>query len=563
MLSSLHIENMAVIRRLDFEPGSGFSVLTGETGAGKSIIIDSINFLLCCRTSRELIRSGESRAVVSATFTGFNSDETAALAALGVGIENGELTMQRTLSSDSRSVCRIDGRSVSQAIFREVGRLLISVHGQNDSQRLTDPALQTAVIDTLAHNNAVLADYRKLWGEYRALLNRIAELQKSEAEKYQLRDMLEYQIKDISSHKLKAGEEEALSAERKKLQSLELIKKQTDVASKALCHNDRGITASYLAGKAADALARISDVVPEYAALSRRLVNCKYELDDIAAELNSGTSAAGIDGDPTERLDRIESRLETISRLKRKYGQTVEEIIQFGENAQKRLDDIEDADDVCAGLRKKADELLAALEASASVIGKTRRQAAGRIENEIASILRYLDMPKVRFAVCIGDAGQLGESGRDKIDFMLSANQGEEPMPLSRVASGGELSRVMLALKCAVAGADGIQTLIFDEIDSGVSGKTSRKIGLKLREASKTAQVICVTHSAQIASLADTHVLISKSEVNGRTETSVAVLDGEGRINETARILGGLNVTSAQRQAAVDMINERNTDCGG
>jgi DNA repair protein RecN (Recombination protein N) len=554
MLRSLHIENMAVIKRLDFEPSDGLSVMTGETGAGKSIIIDSVNFLLCNKTVRDLVRTGESKALVSAYFTDFTPKEKEILASLG--IDGDELSLERTMSADGKSVCRVDGKAVSQQVLRSVGSTLVSIHGQNDNRRLYDSDANLELIDTLCGNADALSEYCELFRKWTELGSRISSLKKSEAEKYQLRDMLEYQIKDIAAHKLKRGEEDALAAEAKRLSSLERIKKHSDAALRALYKNEKGITASYMVERAADALSKLVDVIPEYGELCEKLKSCKYELDDIAGEIFAKSEEYGFDDDPSKRLDAIESRLQAITKLKRKYGTTLDEVLDFADNAKKKLDEIDNSDGILEELSAEYQAMESELRGMALKISAARKQAAASIEGNIVETLAYLDMPKVRFAVSVTENETLDSRGCNTASFLIATNPGEPLLPLSKVASGGELSRVMLAVKCALADADGISTLIFDEIDTGVSGKTSRKIGVKLKQAATSAQVLCVTHSAQIASLAHEHFLISKSEQDGRSETSVRTLDEQGRIDETARILGGIAVTDAQRQAAVDMINE-------
>lgn len=547
---------MAVIKSLDLEPSEGFTVLTGETGAGKSIIIDSINFLLCNKLQRDLIRTGEKTATVRATFSALDEKSAKLLTDLGFPPSDGEITLQRTMSADGKGSARIDGHAVSQQILRSAGQALISIHGQNDSQKLASPAARLSIIDTLAHSGEVFARYSEAYAAWSATVSRIDALKRSENEKYQLRDMLEYQIKDISSYKLRAGEEEALLAEEKQLESLERIKKQSDIALRALYQNEKGITASYLADRAADALTKISDVIPEYGGLADRLRACRFELDDIADEISART-VAGTDGeDPSRRLDKIGSRLESLKKLKRKYAPTVEEILDFCENAKARLAEIDDSENIIEDLAALEKEQFAVLRKAADELTAVRTRAARSVEEEICETLKYLDMPKVRFAISMTKTPLPRADGQDNVDFMLAANAGEPMLPLEKTASGGELSRVMLAVKSAVAGADGIPTVIFDEIDTGISGRTSRKVGIKLKEAARSAQVLCVTHSAQIASLGHAHLRISKAESEGRTQTSLTVLDEQGRIEEIARILGGIHVTEAQRQAAVDMITE-------
>ncbi len=555
MLRSLHIENIAVIRTLDLEAGGGFTAMTGETGAGKSIVIDSINFLLCNRTGRELIRTGQTRAVVSAVFDGLEGKKLGELAELGIACENGELCLERTLTADGRSVCRIDGRSVTQAVLRRAGRLLVSIHGQNENQQLTDASAQLSMLDAAAHTEELLEGYGEIYSRLLSVKNEIRGLCRDEKEQNQLRDMLEYQIKDISALKLKPGEEEKLSAEKKRLSSLERIKKYSDTALRAIYSNEKGLTASYMVSRAAEALGKIADVYPEYRGFAERLVSCRYEIDDIAAEV-CARAGQNEDGDPTAKIDAIESRLEAISRLKRKYGSTVEEILQFRENAVKRLADLDSGDGRLEELRAREKELASELRASGEALSELRSAAAAGIETRVAESLAFLDMPKVRFRISVTPLDEPSPHGMDRVEFLIATNPGEPLMPLAKIASGGELSRIMLSLKSVLSGIDGVPTLIYDEVDAGISGKTSRKVGIKLKEASRGAQIFCVTHSAQIASLADSHLLISKREHDGRSESTVTCLDEAGRIEETARILGGINVTDAQRLAARELIAE-------
>lgn len=556
MLRSLHIENIAVIRSLDLDINDGFTAMTGETGAGKSIIIDSINFLLCNRTGRELVRTGQSRAEVSAVFDGIGGAVADELASLGIECEDGELSLGRTLGADGRSSCRINGRGVTQAILRRAGSLLVTIHGQNENLKITDPAEQLSLLDAAAHTDEVLAEYSRIYSELTAVRREAEGLCRDEKELNQLRDMLEYQIKDISALKLKVGEEERLLVEKKRLLSLETIKKQSDIALRAIHGNERGITASYLLTKAADALRRISDVYPEYREYADRLEACRYEADDIAAEVMSRSEGAEEDADPTARLDAIETRLDAISRLKRKYGSTVEEIIEFKTNAEARLASLESGDDRLATLKQREGELTEALENTGRVLGELRRAAAADIEGRVAESLAFLDMPKVRFCISVEALDEPTPRGYDRAELRVAPNPGEPPRPLAKIASGGELSRIMLSIKSVMADLDGVPTVIYDEVDAGISGKTSRKVGIKLREAASSSQILCVTHSAQIASLAANHLLITKGERDGRSESTVTYLDENGRVEETARILGGINITEAQRAAARELIAE-------
>ena len=556
MLKSLHIENMAVVRCLDFEFDRGLTVFTGETGAGKSVITDCIKFLICNKISRELLRTGETRGLVNAVFSDLSDTALNKLADLGIDVSDREITLERTVNSDGRSSCRIEGRGVSQQIMRKAGSVLITVHGQHESLRLSDEKERIDLIDTFSKTDDALNSYKEAYSSWKSVKNQISSLIQDSAELSRRKDMLEFQAKEISAAKLKPDEENLLVAERLKLQSAEKIKKHTDAAARTLYSNDKGITASTLTLRAAEVLAKISDVMPELNELSARLRNCSYELDDISAELQQVLSVADIPSDPTKRLDEIETRLSLISTLKRKYGTTIEEILEFEKKVKAELELLDTSDDKIAELTAAEKLLRADLTDKARNLSNERNRGALLIEKEVAETLRFLDMPKVIFTVSLTEKEHFDEFGKDNIEFMIAANSVEAMKPLSSSASGGELSRVMLAIKCAVAGADETDTLIFDEVDTGVSGKTSRKIGIKLKLAASSSQVISVTHSAQIASLAHHHLLVSKEDVAGRNETKLIELDDVGRVEETARILGGINVSEAQRLAAIDMINE-------
>ncbi len=559
MLKSLHIKNMAVISEIEYDFSSGLTVFTGETGAGKSVITDCIKFLICQKISRDLLRTGENKGLVSAVFSGLSDYAVESLNQMGIDTSDGELTLERTVSADGRTSCRIDGRGVSQQVMRRVGSILITVHGQNESLRLADQCARLSLIDTYSSSEVLLNDYFAVYSEWSDIRKQINDLVKDSAELSRRQDMLQFQIKEIASAKLTAGEEESLVAERAKLQSAERIKKFTDSAARTLYANEKGITASSMALHAAEMLSKVADVVPEYNDLAARLRSCTYELDDISSELQSIALKSDLSSDPSVRLDEIESRLALITRLKRKYGSSVEEIIEFGNSASAELERIDSSDIIMDELVAKLNESQAELDIKANALTEIRKSHALKIEREVCDALRFLDMPKVRFSVSVSEKNDYSESGKDQIDFLISANAGEPLLPLDKSASGGELSRVMLALKCAVSEADKTDTLIFDEVDTGVSGKTSGKIGIKLKQASNSSQILAVTHSAQIASLAHHHLLVSKFENAGRTESKIIELDEHGRIDELARILGGINVSESQRLAAIDMINEGKT----
>ena len=552
MLRSLHIENVAVIRRLDLEVGDGFSVLTGETGAGKSIIIDSLNLLLGNRVSRELIRTGEASATVSAVFEDLSPAVCASLAEMGFPCEDGTLMLQRTLDTQGRSKTRLNGQIITQTVQREISRMLVSIHGQNDSQKLLQKASHCELLDAYAHPDGELSAYASVYSEWKRVKKKIESVSRDESEKLRLREMLAFQIADIDALKLKDGEEEALVRERDRLLNLEVLNKQVELAHRALRGGEK-VSAYSLTVRAQSALYALDGLVDGADELAARLDAVVSELEDIAETVIG--YADDDREDPTARIDRIEGRLDAISKLKRKYGGSIGEILAFRDRAKAQLDELECSDELLLQLEKDAARLTKEAEKAAAALTAVRKKAAREIETAVTEALTFLDMPKVRFEISIL-AAPLGENGADEVEFLIATNAGEPLQPMIKIASGGELSRIMLALRSVLNDRDGAATVIFDEIDTGISGKTSRKVGIKLRESAKGAQVLCVTHSAQIASLADTHFKITKSERDGRAETAVAHLDDTERIEEIARILGGIEITDVQRDAAREMINE-------
>ncbi len=556
MLRSLHIENIAVIRRADLDFSNGFSVLTGETGAGKSIIIDSINLLLGNRVPRELIRSGESSATVSAVFEDLSPAVCHALSEMGfTPPEDGTLMLSRTLDTQGRSKTRLDGQVITQSIQREIARMLISIHGQSDSQKILQKSAHGELVDAYAHPDEAMHIYREAYNALRETQKRIDAVSKDDSEKLRLREMLTYQLSDIDAVKLRDGEEEELTKERDRLANLEQINSRTDAAWRALRGGEK-VSALTLIGRAETALHGLEGLVDGAELLSERLANVSSELTDIAE-----TVLAFSDDDredPTARIDRIEGRLETISKLKRKYGATVKDILNFRARAAAQLEEIDTSDELLSKLTKEEKTLKDKAKQAAATLTALRKAAARSITAAVTSELSFLDMPKVRFEIAITPT-ELSEKGSDDIEFLIATNAGEPLQPMIKIASGGELSRIMLALRSVLNDRDGAATVIFDEVDTGISGKTSRKVGIKLHESAKNAQVLCVTHSAQIASLADSHFKITKEEKNGRAETAVALLDDSERIEEIARILGGIEITNAQRDAAKEMIEKYRT----
>ena len=560
MLLSLHIENVAVIKSVDFDFREGFMVLTGETGAGKSIVIDSINLLLGGKGERELIRHGEPYAMVSGLFGDLSAYTVDRLSELGIKAdEDGTILIQRTLGADGKNKIVLNGRSISLAVLKSAMPYLVSVHGQSDTANLINSKNHIELIDVYAGLGELLLEYREAYSALEAIRREKADIIKKAHEGERIKEILAYQINDIDSARLHSGEEEELVDKKVKIKNSEKITKNSEFVFKALKGSERG-SVSYLLDRSATALSQLSDVVPGYGEYSERIRDMLYQVNDIAEEVYAQLSE--IDEDPTGTLNEIESRLDKISKLKRKYGLTVDEVLAFRERAYAEYEALDNSDEVIKILSKKEKEAYNKALELANRLHEIRLAYAKTLEEKVKETLEFLDMPKVVFFASIkesfqGGEKQLNKDGSDTVEFYISANRGAEPQPLSKIASGGEMSRIMLALKSVIADKDGVPTVIYDEIDAGVSGKTARKIGIKMLSLSKNTQLFCVTHSAQIASLGDLHFLISKSDVNGATETSVKVLDAEGRVSELSRILGGIDVTESQRAAARDMLEER------
>jgi DNA repair protein RecN len=566
MLDSLHIENVAVAKNLDFDMNSGFTVLTGQTGAGKSIVIDSINMLLGNRVSKDIIRTGENYALVSAVFTDLSDSAISHIASLDITPdEDGAVMVTRVVTAaDGKSNVKINGRSVPLSLLKEIGSGLINIHGQNDNQVLMQKSNHIAILDEFAGCGELSAEYEVHYTQMKEIEARLDELISGKREAAMLTDILKYQIKEIDLAKLSSpDEEEKLTALRNKLKNLERISKNVGFIYKALFYNEKGNSASALIERSVTALNQLTDIIPEAADFADKLMGFKYDIDDIAERIQqiSGVDELESGGiDPQKQLDNVESRLNMIGKLKMKYGSTVEEIIQFKNDAKKKLNDLDSSDILISEANAELDKCKSKASVIAASLSAKREEASVKLSADVSGVLAFLDMPKVKFKVVLrrltdengGDC--YGPRGLDDVDFMISTNPGEPLQSLGKIVSGGELSRIMLALKSTISGKLGAQTLIFDEIDTGVSGKTSQKIGLKLRELSADTQILCVTHSAQIASLADTHCLIEKKEVDGRAEAFISELDTESRITEVARIIGGIDITQAQTDAAREMV---------
>ena len=547
MLRVLHIENIAVIECADIEFNRGFNVLTGETGAGKSIVIDAISAIIGERAYRDMIRTGAEKASVQAVFS--DVPELGWFADNGVAYE-AETVIQREIFLDGRNVCRVNGGLVSVSILRKLGSQLIDIHGQHDSASLFDEGSHLQFLDDFAANEELRSCYREKFDTVVNIRGEIDRISMDEGEKLRRMETLRYQIAEIEKAELEVGEDTVLEERRKLLQNSEKLSDGMETAVKALYGNDDSDGAVALLQEAGREIARLSRYTDAYASIQEKINDLMYQLQDVAEELWDAKD--DLSYSPQE-LDRIEERLDTIHRLRKKYGVTCEDILSYMQKAKSELDEIEFADDHLEKLKKKLQKAEAEAWSAADVLSKNRKEKAKALSESICTELAQLDMPKVQFS-CEFNKTELTPTGADGVAFYMSANAGEALKPMSKVASGGELARIMLAMKNVQAEKDRIDTLIFDEVDTGVSGRAAQKVAEKLRSVARNKQVLCVTHLPQLAALADTHLLIAKEERNGRTYTTVAPLDKAGRTRELARIIGGTNITEITLRSAEEML---------
>lgn len=548
MLSLLHIENIAVIESADISFDAGFNVLTGETGAGKSIVIDAISAILGERAYRDMIRTGTNKASVRAVFR--DVPELSWFTENGVEYDP-ETMIQREIHLDGKNVCRVNGQIVTVSILRKLGLQLINIHGQHDSAALFDEENHLNFLDAFADHQELMAGYQESYKAVSSLRREIDRLSMDEGEKLRRMESLKFQIDEISRAELQAGEDEELEARRKVLQNSEKLSDAINEAVDCIYGNDDADGAAALMAQAERELSRIIRYGDEFSALHERVKDLMYQVQDAAEELRDTRDAFEYSVD---ELERIESRLDVIHRLRRKYGATCADILEYLEKAKLELDEIEFADDHMEKLKKKLKKAEKEAWDKAKDLRKSRQETAKNLTERILEELTQLDMPKVQFE-CVFTELELTANGADAVAFYMSANAGEALKPMSKVASGGELARIMLAMKNVLAEKDLVPTLIFDEVDTGVSGRAAQKVAEKLRSVARTKQVLCVTHLPQLAALANTHLLIAKSERGGRTYTSVTPLDLEGRKKELARIIGGTNITETTLKSAEEMLN--------
>lgn len=557
MLKTLDIENIAVIEKAQIEFSAGFNVLTGETGAGKSIVVDSINAILGERTSRELVRNGADFAFVSALFTDINKTVKDKLSELGyIPEDDNSLLLTRRISSDGKSACKINGRPATVSVLREVGDTLVNIHGQHDSQSLLNPDCHYKFIDMLSGGSELIENYKSAFSEFIHIRRRLKQLTAQAEKNDNSTELLDFQINELENADIKAGETEKLTARKKILDNADGALEAYNAVLSTLSGDDENAGVKLSLASVANEIEKYSDVSDDTTKAYSLLQNIDDELETVKSLVEN--AAQSLDYDPDEK-EKIEERLDQLYRLGKKYGGTEETMLENLEKFKAQRAAINTDEEELEKLTEEYDSSFDKVQKLAGELSDLRKQTALKFENDVKAQLEFLDMPKISFKVNF-EKGILSSAGIDKIEFLISTNPGEPPKPLAKIASGGELSRIMLAIKNILAYNDTVDTLIFDEIDTGVSGRASVKIGMKLKSVSKNTQVITVTHSAQIAAFADTHFLIQKDYENERTYTKVTALDFENRKYELARIMGGLQITDALLEGAEEMLKNAEED---
>ncbi len=554
MLSLLHIENIAVIQAADIQFDQGFNALTGETGAGKSIVVDAIGAIIGERTSRDLIRTGAKSALVNAVFT--NLPDLDWFRENGVGPdEEGSLVIQREIQPDGKNVCRLNGRLITVSQLRQLGRQLLNIHGQHDGQQLLDQRCHLEYLDGFGETSPLLDHFQRAFHRLAALRREIAALQMDEAEKARRIDSLEFQIGELERAELRAGEEEELTGRRNLLRNAGKLMESVEGAHLALSGDEERDGAAALLGEAESALHAAGRISARAAGLLEKLTELRCAADDIAEQVRDLREE--FDFEPGE-LDQIESRLDVLHRLKKKYGGTVEEMLAYLSRCRQELDEIQFSTDTIARLEKEKTQALAEARTAGEALSAARREAAQALQKRIQTELAQLDMPKVRFQVEFQPKqgeDAMDETGLDEVQFLMSANVGEDLKPIQKIASGGELARIMLALKNVLAENDHVGTMVFDEVDTGVSGRAAQKVAEKLADVARTKQVLCVTHLPQLAAMAHVHFSVEKGERDGRTYTQVERLTRDRRMEELARLTSGEHITDATLSAAGELLD--------
>lgn len=549
MLKEIYIKNLAVIREAVIPLAGKLNIFTGETGAGKSILINGINAVLGQRCSKDIVRTGCDKAVITALFVNLSEDVRAKLDELGIDYDNDEITITREISTDGRSVARINGRTSSASVLKEIGSMMINIHGQHDNQILLDSEKHLGILDSFGGDDTLLNEYRLTFRELQNTARRLGELKKLEKSKLERSLYLNEIIEDIGGLELSEGEDDELEQEYNIAKNSESAVIAIKNAVSAIIGED---TANDMIALAESEISSFTDDSPELASLYERLSAVEIELADIASELEKVADKAELDG---QRLEYLRDRISSINKLKRKYMADCTELVKMYNDACEEITKLENNDSEIKLLTEKREELLHKVTEQAKALYDYREETSEKFVSRVTAELEFLNMSGTVLAVR-HEKGKLTVNGMDTVEFLISANKGEEPKPIAKIASGGELSRIMLALKSVIADSDSIDTMIFDEIDTGVSGKAAQKIGIKLREIGRVRQVICVTHLSQIAVMADNHLMIEKKIIDERTETSVTQLDFNGRTSEIARIMGGENPSSLMLKTAEEELRK-------
>ena len=552
MLSELYIENLAVIEKATIDFSDKLNVFTGETGAGKSILINGINAILGQRVTKDIVRTGTDKAVISALFTDIGDNVLQVLDELGISAEDGQLFLTREIRSDGGSVARVNSRAVNVSVLKAIGETLVTIHGQHDNQILMAPERHIEILDSYAESEALIEDYHSSFRELQSIAKKINKIKTEQSKKeFRMAELADI-VEEINTRNIHEGEDKEIEAELNISKNAVAISEALYMAKQLLSGDDDTDGAVEMTQRASKSVEGYTDIMTEISPIYDRLSSAAIEMEDISEEI--GSLLDSLDIDP-KRYDYLNQRSDELRRIMKKYGPELDDVLTTLENSQNELDELSGAEQSLDELNKEKERLLAEVSKKAKALSDHRKKAGERFVSQVTEELEFLNMPKVKLVVQ-QKTGKLTINGMDSIEFLISANLGEEPKPIAKIASGGELSRIMLALKNVIAEKDSIGTLIFDEIDTGVSGRAAQKIGIKLKQISRLRQVLCVTHLAQMAVMADNHLLIEKNIQGDRTVTTVRTLDHEQRKYEIARIMGGENITELMLENAEQYLKD-------
>lgn len=552
MLSELYIENLAVIEKATIDFSDKLNVFTGETGAGKSILINGINAILGQRVTKDIVRTGTDKAVISALFTDIGDNVLQVLDELGISAEDGQLFLTREIRSDGGSVARVNSRAVNVSVLKAIGETLVTIHGQHDNQILMAPERHIEILDSYAESEALIEDYHSSFRELQSIAKKINKIKTEQSKKeFRMAELADI-VEEINALNIHEGEDKEIEAELNISKNAVAISEALYMAKQLLSGDDDTDGAVEMTQRASKSVEEYTDIMTEISPIYDRLSSAAIEMEDISEEIGSLLDSLDID---SKRYDYLNQRSDELRRIMKKYGPELDDVLTTLENSQNELDELSGAEQSLDELNKEKERLLAEVSKKAKALSDHRKKAGERFVSQVTEELEFLNMPKVKLVVQ-QKTGKLTINGMDSIEFLISANLGEEPKPIAKIASGGELSRIMLALKNVIAEKDSIGTLIFDEIDTGVSGRAAQKIGIKLKQISRLRQVLCVTHLAQMAVMADNHLLIEKNIQGDRTVTTVRTLDHEQRKYEIARIMGGENITELMLENAEQYLKD-------